>query len=125
MAGIAAVEAEVVARDGLVAPCVVGGTELLAAVLVHDGDDAAQMVGEEVEDAVGAAGLLLIEHVAVEVVEPAGGAALADFLVVAHVVGGALQRAGVLVEPRAPPPGVIICEYLPFDRLPLTEQVVQ
>lgn len=97
MAGVAAVEAEVVACDGLVAPCVVGGLKLLVAVLVDDGDDTAEVVGEEVEDAVGAVGLLLIEHVAVEVVELAGGATLDNLLVVAHVVGGALQRAGVPV----------------------------
>lgn len=103
MAGVASVEADVVAHDGLVAPCVVGGMELLAATLVHDGDDAAQMVGEEVEDAIGLTGLLLVEHIATEVVEPAGGAALDYFLIVAHVVGGALQGAGVPVEPCAPP----------------------
>ena len=61
------------------------------------------MVGEEIEDAVGAAGLLLVEHAIVEVVQPAGGAALDYLLVVAHVVGGALQGAGVPVEPCAPP----------------------
>ena len=68
VAGVAAVEADVVARDGLVAPCVVGRLKFLAAVLVHDGDDAAQMVGEEIEHAVGAAGLLLVQDISVEVI---------------------------------------------------------
>ena len=68
MAGVAASEADVVARDGLVAPCVVGRLKFLAAVLVHDGDDAAQMVGEEIEHAVGAAGLLLVQDISVEVI---------------------------------------------------------
>ena len=37
MACVAAVEFDVVARDGLVSPCVIAGTELLIAVLVDDG----------------------------------------------------------------------------------------
>ena len=103
MAGVAAVEVDVVARDGLVAPCVVGGAELLVAALVKDGDDAAEVVGEEVEDAVGLVGLLLVEHVVADVVEPPGDAALHYLLVVAEVVRCALQRGVVLVEPCAPP----------------------
>lgn len=69
MAGVAAAEADVVAGDGLVALCVVGGKELLAAVLVHDGDDAAQMVGEEVEDAVGLTGPLVCEFHACRLID--------------------------------------------------------